>query len=923
MIPEITQGTSKIESMLKFEFAENTELLKPVIKAADIDGDHIDEIVVGYITNDYKIRMEVYSIKNNDSIFLSYFNEQELDFQSWQYDDEHEYFNILVSDFDGNGDKEVSLIRSIDTYSIEERYQLQVYDFTDNTDTTGFIKVKDMFIPDASGILMQGIVTDMDQNGGEEISFYINYREVLVQISTGNIVYPTDSLHISEFSLDVSSFYNYNRLYNGDFDGDGISDLMLINDNYMDLYTLNNDNPTKFKLANSINNYFSYKLSFPNYLLSIADFNSDNIDDIALVRIESYVSGGVFYNPEKTIDVNLYVYTCKDFYFYNTSFQKQLLNNFKVDYELTDFTSFLTLLADDFSGDNFDIGEGSRYVKEKVMQPIVILNAPPMHFDILGDETVNLNQCFNEDCSSQSLYSRSTSSKKTIGIEVSNNYNFSASVSGGGTFLGIGAEAYINSNYGSTLRKSSESTKSFETEVNISAVDDDKIYATITDYEIWTYPVYSSLNQEYIRSIVCISPIGDVRTGWFPSKGDNMVAYRHTHEHGNILSYQSSIDMNGPTVAENVKDLIEDYELSSDENTFSLNWEETFSKGASSERNISVEIGGSLSAWGIEVGGSASFNNVLTSTHNVSIEEGVNIEVNLGTIYDSQKGYTVKPYVYWNNQGAMVLDFATIISENSNWWNQNYGGLPDPAFILPWKYENEKGLTDEDLKKNDLYLQTRSIRVAPYTFSKGDTVLISATINNYSLLNTEDPVEVGFYLGSPEYGGSEIIDVEGYHRFLLDTIKAKEQQTINIYWVATENRDDLPRLYALIDPDNKMTEIHEDNNMGWIPLGKDEWIINSTHKILSGSMNPESFSVIYPNPVSSVATIDFELHASSFVEIMVSDISGRFKRIIASGDYISGNHSVNVDMSGFTPGVYFYSLRTPEIYEVRKFIVME
>ena len=46
------------------------------------------------------------------------------------------------------------------------------------------------------------------------------------------------------------------------------------------------------------------------------------------------------------------------------------------------------------------------------------------------------------------------------------------------------------------------------------------------------------------------------------------------------------------------------------------------------------------------------------TTHTTTVLEEIEINVELGTITDTDKRYDVTPYAYWGNNGAVVVDFA-------------------------------------------------------------------------------------------------------------------------------------------------------------------------------------------------------------------------------------------------------------------------
>ena len=82
----------------------------------------------------------------------------------------------------------------------------------------------------------------------------------------------------------------------------------------------------------------------------------------------------------------------------------------------------------------------------------------------------------------------------------------------------------------------------------------------------------------------------------------------------------------------------------------------------------------------------------------------------------------------------------------------------------------------------------------------------------------------------------------------------------------------------------------------------------------------DSYSYIYPNPISSSAVIEFSLSAYSHVELTVYDMSGRKLQVLVNEDMDSGSHTVNWAPE-FNSGTYYYILKTNEFESARKFII--
>ncbi|WP_345331106.1 S8 family serine peptidase [Mucilaginibacter defluvii] len=64
----------------------------------------------------------------------------------------------------------------------------------------------------------------------------------------------------------------------------------------------------------------------------------------------------------------------------------------------------------------------------------------------------------------------------------------------------------------------------------------------------------------------------------------------------------------------------------------------------------------------------------------------------------------------------------------------------------------------------------------------------------------------------------------------------------------------------------------------------------------------------YPNPVATSTTIEYLLPKSGSVLLRVFDVSGKVVRTLVKENQNIGNYKIEFNMSGMTPGLYFYSL---------------
>jgi hypothetical protein len=261
----------------------------------------------------------------------------------------------------------------------------------------------------------------------------------------------------------------------------------------------------------------------------------------------------------------------------------------------------------------------------------------------------------------------------------------------------------------------------------------------------------------------------------------------------------------------------------------------------------------------------------------------------------------VTPYAYWAKNGALVLDYKVSPLPTGSFWTQRYGGRPDLAFNLPWRLDPEKGLP---LPGNDPSYRNRSRDVTFSTANPndGDTLTIHALIRNHGLQEIASNVLVRFYLGHPSSGGTTIGQTT-----LSGGIPARGTALASLPWTVPASTPQNARIYAIVDPDNAITnEVHENNNIAWAPLRE----FTGTTSVSGGMQVPATFVLYqsYPNPFNPSTTIRFDLPEQSDVTLKVSNALGQEVRTLSQGIHEAGVYHARFDATGLASGVYFYRL---------------
>lgn len=84
----------------------------------------------------------------------------------------------------------------------------------------------------------------------------------------------------------------------------------------------------------------------------------------------------------------------------------------------------------------------------------------------------------------------------------------------------------------------------------------------------------------------------------------------------------------------------------------------------------------------------------------------------------------------------------------------------------------------------------------------------------------------------------------------------------------------------------------------------------STSTGLSETLKKELAFNVYPNPMSDIARIQFELKQSEQVDVSIVDLVGRKIQTVQQGQMQAGMHSLSIDKAHLTPGIYLIHIET-------------
>ena len=132
------------------------------------------------------------------------------------------------------------------------------------------------------------------------------------------------------------------------------------------------------------------------------------------------------------------------------------------------------------------------------------------------------------------------------------------------------------------------------------------------------------------------------------------------------------------------------------------------------------------------------------------------------------------------------------------------------------------------------------------------------------------------------------------------------------------------RVYAVIDADDQIAEIHEDNNKGWNALQISGVMVTSA-PASELHVVPNEFELFeaFPNPFNPSTQIQYALPEHSLVRLSVYDVQGRRVAILVNATQPAGKHTVSFDAKNLATGVYFYRLTAGAFQQTKKILLVK
>ena len=255
-------------------------------------------------------------------------------------------------------------------------------------------------------------------------------------------------------------------------------------------------------------------------------------------------------------------------------------------------------------------------------------------------------------------------------------------------------------------------------------------------------------------------------------------------------------------------------------------------------------------------------------------------------------------YLFLNAHGTCIKQMVDPTAEDMEdfylWTNQNGDYFLDHHFAED---------SDKPWVCNDY-------RVGPFMYT------ISADDNYFSAVPPFDIGAVSFGLLAPDG------DAVDYMAFANETAGWKKF----VYFI--DNGSAFDGIYcdndaASYDPDNPFASVFTPG-VFYIAQDSVKGIITSQPEAVDADA-PAAFTVAQnsPNPFNPTTSISFNLAEAGQVQIDVYNVSGQKVDTIANEVLTSGNHSVTWDASGFSAGVYFYTVKSGDFSKTMKMTLLK
>jgi hypothetical protein len=469
------------------------------------------------------------------------------------------------------------------------------------------------------------------------------------------------------------------------------------------------------------------------------------------------------------------------------------------------------LVTADFSGRGIRVGPPSYRMQTKMTSPLVLLNLPPMHRDIINGEVINTNH------TATAVHKTSETETEKSKTESKRDWSLSTGVEAGVGAAGHKVTTSLEYTHGENFAKSTTEIESYELAVTTTADIYDQVIFNGTDYGVWEYPVLGvEVDDESENGPPTISVVFPLvtTTNQPTSRSGHLTCdenfYAPSHQVYNIWSYgaigsppfedlddliMSQQTSGGSQIHLKMEDLTEEERTKSFHNQINTGLEYKY------ENELKIPLIGKAYDVSFRAYAKGSYRHENIGTLGTTYVEATEVTIDL----PSDGTFNVETSLYWAAAGYLVADYRTTPFTSWPWYLYD---RPDPAFLLPWY-----GFPDPDKPVQppcgaDRKHFSHDIKLEPAYVQNGEMVKITATVRNFSSKTPAGSVVVRFYLGDPA-GGSAIgqCSISGS---ILTRLNGPQQCSIDWEVAGAYGTE---KIFAVIDPEDSIAEVHDENDL--------------------------------------------------------------------------------------------------------------
>ena len=466
-----------------------------------------------------------------------------------------------------------------------------------------------------------------------------------------------------------------------------------------------------------------------------------------------------------------------------------------------------------------------------------------------------------------------------------------------------------------TATKNGEATTKVTIEDQTDVADNALLYKT--NRHVWRYPVLSDVpgkpdnsnGQCFMTFSLCDEPINANGGVGQSSQFDD---YNPIHEEGNLFSYPTKLE-NIPYYNDRQCALSNQHDTTVEKGSTSItllvseSGADTNGTTTTSKKTANGSTSVSLPIPKITFGGgaSASYSSELTNTDTFTKSYSTS-EQFLVKLMDNELGFdyykiqhAIHSQLYSDAAGVMKVGFAVNLKstngDTAEVWEKGgmYDGKPDPSLVLPARFARSSNVEYNTSRPvwianstRKSAIQIRGIwfydadgNVVKPSLVRGKTYTIKIPVYNASFKAPSDKVDIEMQLrkvGKTEDDDEVIIPSSNYPRiptqsFSIDGWKmaTKDQSqdpnkaTVTFEWTIPSDlkEGDDYDLYFVIDPENKIDELHENwdfnkdpggNNVGCYPIAvlekEPEAYTDATKSGVSTAASESDFELLFQHP---------------------------------------------------------------------------